>query len=591
MTDRIIDRRHLDFVLYELLAVQDLTAAPRFSEHSRETFSAALDTAWQIASERYLPCRRLLDDDEPRIEDGRVRLPAPVGEALRAFAAAGLAAATFDEADGGMQLPRCVANACWALFKGANVAIETYSTLTIGVANMLHAFGTPAQQQRWLAPLLDGRVFGTMVLTEPQAGSSLADIVSTATPRADGRYAMKGQKIFITAGDHELGDNILHLVLARLPDAPAGVKGLSLFLVPKRRDDGSGNDVALAGLIHKMGCRGTTSAMLNFGERADCIGELLGPPNQGLACMFRMMNEARINVGLCAAMLASAGYLHALAYARERVQGRVSPEPAAPQVPIARHADVRRMLLAQKCIAEGGLALCLYGALLSDRQEVAATPAERDDAQALLDLLTPVIKAWNAHHGTLANSLAVQVHGGYGYTREYAVEQLLRDNRLNSIHEGTDGIQALDLLGRKVGAGGGAGLRVLGHEIMQAVAAARALAAAPLARHADALETAWRDLSDTTRVLLDALPDRPRVALSHASLYLDAVGHTVIAWLWLAQAVLAWPRRDGEEARFYRGKLAAAQFFFDHELPKTRTSFELLRRLDTSLVELDEHIL
>lgn len=591
MNDRITDRRHLDFVLYELLAVQSLTAAPRFAEHSRETFSAALDTAWQIASERYLPHRRLLDEDEPRIEGGRVRLPAPVGAALRAFADAGLLAATFDDADGGMQLPRCVANACWALFKGANIAIETYSTLTIGVAHMLHAFGSEAQKARWLKPLLDGRVFGTMVLTEPQAGSSLAEIRSSATPRDDGRHSIRGHKVFITAGDHALGENILHLVLARLPDAPAGVKGLSLFLVPKLRDDGTGNDVALAGLIHKMGCRGTTSAMLNFGERGDCIGELLGPPHQGLACMFQMMNEARINVGLCAAMLAHAGYLQALDYARERVQGRATPNPATPPLPIVRHADVRRMLLTQKCIAEAGIALCLYGAMLSDRHEVGATAAERDDAQALLDLLTPVIKAWNAHHGARANSLALQVHGGYGYTREVAVEQLLRDNRLNSIHEGTDGIQALDLLGRKVGAAGGAGLRALGRELAQTLAAARALNDESLAGRADALEHAWRALTETTRVLLAALHDRPAVALAHASLYLDAFGHTVIAWLWLKQAALAWPQRHGTEATFYRGKLAAAQHFYDHELPKTRVAHELLRRLDASLVELDDSFL
>lgn len=590
MNDRIIDRRHLDFVLHELLAVESLTAAPRFAEHSRETFSAALDAAWQIASERYLPHRRLVDVEEPRFDGERVQLPPQTGAALRTFADAGFLAATFDEADGGMQLPRCVANACWALFKGANIAIDTYSTLSIGVANMLRAYGTPAQKQRWLPPLLAGRVFGTMVLTEPQAGSSLAEIRSTATPRPDGRYAIKGQKVFITAGDHELGENILHLVLARLPGAPAGVKGLSLFIVPKHRD-GVRNDVSLAGLIHKLGCRGTTSAMLSFGERDDCLGELLGAPNQGLACMFRMMNEARINVGLSSAMLASAGYLHALDYARERVQGRTAHDPAAAPVPIVAHADVRRMLLSQKCIAEGGLALCLYGAMLDDRHEVAASAAERDEALALLDLLTPVIKAWNAHHGTEANSLAVQVHGGYGYTREYAVEQLLRDNRLNSIHEGTDGIQALDLLGRKAGAAGGAGMRALAGELAQAVAAARALGDTTLAQHAAALEQAWNELSETTQVLLAALPAQPRVALANASLYLDAFGHTVVAWIWLKQATLAWPKRGAADGAFYRGKLAAAQHFFRHELPRTRAPLELLRSLDASLVELDEQSL
>jgi alkylation response protein AidB-like acyl-CoA dehydrogenase len=580
MSSKIISRRDLDFMLFELLEVQTLPRAVRFAEHSRETFGAAIDTALQIATERFAPHRRDADTHEPRLDGGRVVLIPEVGRALKAFVDAGFMAATFDEADGGMQLPRTVATACWALFKGANIATDTYASLTIGVANMIHAFGSVAQKARCLPPLLAGRWFGTMVLTEPQAGSSLAQIRASATPQTGGRYAIKGHKIFITAGDHELGDNIIHLVLARLPDAPPGVKGISLFIVPKFRvEDGAPNDVALAGLIHKMGCKGTTSAMLNFGERGECIGELLGAPHDGLACMFRMMNEARINVGIAATMLAYTGYLHALDYARERLQ---------PQVPIVRHADVRRMLLAQKVVAEGGLALCLYGALLSDRAEVADTDAQRRDASRLLDLLTPVIKAWCSAHGTAANSLALQVHGGYGYTREYPVEQFLRDNRLNSIHEGTDGIQALDLLGRKVGADEGAALQLLGQEVERTVAQARALDNEALAAHAGQLSIAWRELEITTHVLLAALARDPARALAHASLYLDAFGQTVVAWIWLRQAVLAMPHADGGEADFYRGKLAAARYFFHHELPQTAPQHTLLRSLDADLVELDE---
>jgi len=427
------------------------------------------------------------------------------------------------------------------------------------------------------------------VLTEPQAGSSLADLQASAAPLGDGRYALKGHKIFITAGDHELGDNIVHLVLARINGSPPGVKGISLFIVPKfRLEDGRRNDVALAGLIHKMGCRGATSAMLNFGEQGQCVGELLGEPNQGLACMFRMMNEARINVGTAASALAYTGYLHSLHYARERIQGRATADPGAPPVPIVAHADVRRMLLAQKCIAEGGLALCLYGAFLSDLHDVADTEAARHDARTLLDLLTPVIKAWPSKHGTDANSLAIQVHGGYGYTREYAVEQFFRDNRLNSIHEGTDGIQALDLLGRKVFAEGGAGLRLLGAEIARTIAAAHALDDAALANHANALAHAWQDLDRTVQVIAQAMPDEPRLALANASVFLDAFGHTVIAWMWLRQAVIAKPHAHGSQADFYRGKLAAAHHFFHCELPKTSVQFALLRSLDPQLVELDD---
>jgi butyryl-CoA dehydrogenase len=580
-------------MLHELLKVETLVRAPRFADHSRETLDAAIDSALQIAAEQFAPHNRKGDSSEPHLDGQQVVLIPEVGRALKAFADAGFVAATFDYEQGGMQLPRCVATACWSVFKAANIATDTYATLSIGVANMIAAHGTAGQKARYLAPLLAGRYFGTMVLTEPQAGSSLAELQTTATPRGDGHYSIKGQKIFITAGDHELGENIVHLVLARTPGAPAGVRGISLFIVPKFQDGAArvSNDVSLAGLIHKMGCRGTTSAMLAFGERGDCVGELLGEPNQGLACMFRMMNEARINVGICATMLATTGYLHSLAYARERVQGRSTPDPRSPQVPVVKHADVRRMLLAQKCIAEGALALCLYGAWLSDRHDVAGDADERRDAGVLLDLLTPVIKAWPSFHGTQANSLALQIHGGYGYTREFPVEQFLRDNRLNSIHEGTDGIQALDLLGRKVGAADGAGMRLLADEIGRSVAQARSLDDATLAGHATQLEQAWHALTQTTQVLRDAQASDPALALANASLYLDAFGHTLIAWMWLRQATVAMPHADGGEAAFYRAKLAAARYFFAYELPKTAPQHSLLRSLEPLLVELDDNCL
>ena len=595
MQDTLIRRRELSFLLYDVLDVATLTRAPRYAEHSRETFDAAIDAAWRMAQEQFAPHNRTGDTHEPHLVDGRVQLIPEVGRALRAFADAGFLAATFDEADGGMQLPRVVANACWALFKAANVATDTYATLSIGVANMIDAFGTPDQRERFLPALLAGRFFGTMVLTEPHAGSSLAEIASSATPTGDGRYRIKGSKIFITAGDHELGENIIHLVLARLPDAPAGVKGISLFIVPKRREDGTANDANLAGLIHKMGSRGTTSAMLNFGERGECIGELLGQPHQGLACMFQMMNEARINVGIASSMLACTGYLHSLAYAQERVQGRETPDPRSPRVPIARHADVRRMLLQQKCVAEGGLLLCLHGAMLSDLHDVAPTAPQRENARLMLDLLTPVIKAWCARHGTEANSLAIQVHGGYGYTREYPVEQFFRDNRLNSIHEGTDGIQAIDLLGRKVGMAAGAGMKALGVEIAATVAKARSHAQTRertrAAQWAAQLDHAWTELQTTTQALLDLLPHDPRRALAQASLYLDTFGHTLIAWMWLRQALAAIDQlgaAQGEETHFLRGKLAAAHHVFHCELPMALAAHAVLRSLDPALVELDD---
>jgi len=586
MTPRLVPRRDLDFVLFELLGLARLCERERFAEHSAETFSAALDSAYQIASERFAPHYPLSDACEPRVVDGKVVLPPEVAGAVRAFGEAGFTAAAQDHALGGMQLPFAVAMACWGVFKSANVATETYASLGIGAANLLCEFGTPQQVERYARPLLAGRWLGTMVLTEPQAGSSLGDVRASATPVGDGTYLLRGQKIFITAGDHEITENIVHLVLARLPDAPTGTRGISLFVVPKRRVNADGsagelNDVALAGLIHKMGCRGTTSAMLDFGGHGQCIGELVGQPHQGLACMFRMMNEARVNVGLCASMLGIAGYQHALAYARERVQGRdAGGRPAA----IIEHADVKRMLLAQKAAVEGALALCLYGASLSDEARTAPRETARAEAHALLDLLTPVIKSWPSKYCTEANVEAIQVHGGYGYTRDHPVEQIYRDNRLNAIHEGTHGIQSLDLLGRKVLADGGRALELLGREMGACAEQARASARSELHLFADALYNAFTALRGTTQALADALQRDPPLALANSAVYLDTFGHTVVAWLWLRQAVVAAAALDGgtQETAFYEGKLAAARYCFHWMLPTTQASHALLRRLDNT---------
>ena len=586
MTACLVPRRDLDFVLFELLDLERLCARERFADHSPETFAGAIDSAFAIAEERFAPHNQQGDADEPRVVDGRVVLIPQVREAVQAFAQAGFIAAAQDEAVGGMQLPFSIAMACWGAFKSANIATETYASLAIGVANLLRDHGTPGQVRRYLAPLLEGRWLGTMVLTEPQAGSSLADIRSTATPRADGTYSIRGQKVFITAGDHELTDNIVHMVLARLPDAPPGTKGISLFLVPKRHvnQDGSAgenNDVRLTGLIHKMGCRGTTSAMLNFGEHGDCIGELVGRPNEGLACMFDMMNEARVNVGMCASMLGIAGYRHSLAYARERIQGR---DGQGRRAAIIEHADVKRMLLSQKAVVEGALALCLYGASLADEEKTAPRETARAEARALLGLLTPVIKSWPSKYCVEANADAIQVLGGYGYTRDYPLEQIYRDNRLNAIHEGTNGIQSLDLLGRKVMADGGGGIELLGREMDETAAQARAIGRSELHDFADALSNAFTALRGTTQALAETMAREPQRALANSSVYQDTFGHTVIAWLWLRQAVVAAAALDAgsSDGDFYEGKLAAARYCFHWMLPTTQPSHALLRRLDTT---------
>lgn len=590
----IINRRDLEFQLFEILDTEALLDRRRYAEHTRETLLAALDTAQAIAEEKFATHNRKADENEPRFDGERVHVIPEVKEALDAFNAAGLVAAAHDFELGGMQLPIVMAQACFSLFKGANVATAAYPFLSIANANVIRRFGSEAQKARYLGPLLAGRYFGTMALTEPQAGSSLADIKTIATPNADGTYSIRGNKIFISGGDHELSENIVHLVLAKIPGGPPGVKGISLFIVPKLKvnEDGSPgerNDVALTGLIHKMGYRGTTSTMLSFGERGRCTGELVGEPHKGLSYMFHMMNEARIGVGMGAVMLGYRGYLAALQYARERPQGRpvTARNPEAAQVPIIEHADVRRMLLAQKSYVEGGYALCLYAARLVDEQRTGATAEARHSARLLLDLLTPVAKSWPSQYCLEANSLAIQVHGGYGYTREYPVEQFYRDNRLNPIHEGTHGIQALDLLGRKIGSDGLAALESLAAEIARDIACASEEES--LREFATRLSAAWEKLHDTTSRLSATLGHNAALAMANASVYLDAFGHTVVAWIWLRQAMAAargLTRGAAADAGFYRGKLAACRYFFHWELPRTGPQLALLDSLDATCLEM-----
>jgi len=590
----ILSRRDIAFLLHEWLDVETLTKRPRYAEHSRETFDAVLELAERIATEHFAPHNRTADENEPRMVDGKVVLIPEVAQALKVFSEAGLIAGSFDESLGGMQLPHTVSQAALAWFKAANAGTSSYPFLTMANANLLVTHGTAEQVDTYVGPMLAGRWFGTMALSEPQAGSALADITTRAEPQDDGTYRLTGNKMWISAGDHELTENIVHLVLAKIPGGPAGVKGISLFIVPKVlvNPDGSlgeRNDVVLAGLNHKMGWRGTTNTLLNFGEgvhtpggRAGAVGFLVGEPHRGLAYMFHMMNEARIGVGLGATVLGYTGFLHALEYARTRTQGRLagSKDPASPPVRIVEHPDVRRMLLAAKSYAEGGLALGLYCARLVDEETTAESAGDRAQAHLLLDTLTPIAKAWPSQWGPVADDLAIQVHGGYGYTRDYPVEQFYRDNRLNPIHEGTNGIQALDLLGRKVVQQGGAGLRLLTETVTATTSRA---AGTEWSAYAADLDRAVERLTAVTATLWG--PGDPDLALANASAYLEAAGHLVVAWLWLEQA-LATGSSSGD---FYEGKRAAARYFHRFELPKVHTHLDLLESLDRTVLDTQEN--
>jgi len=498
-------RDTLNFLLYDWIKADALSARERFADHSRETFDAVLDTCERIAREKYAPFNRLVDTQEPQFDGEKVILPQATHDAHAAYAASGMLSAAQDYAIGGMQLPYTVEAAANSFFAMASVSIGS-GMLTTGNANLLMAHGTELQKQVFALNEFSGRWSGTMCLSEPQAGSSLSDVATRAVPDGAGfeadplgpRYRLTGNKMWISAGEHELTENIVHLVLAKIPGPDGklvpGTRGISLFIVPKKLVDARGqltgerNDVALAGLNHKCGWRGTTNTLLNFGEgkypvrgASGAVGYLVGQPGKGLACMFHMMNEARIGVGLAATMLGMAGYQASLDYAKNRPQGRPIQAPtlragasslppegahstlgrsgggmgpagkdaAQPQVRIIEHADVKRMLLAQKAYCEGALALELYCARLVDEQHT-GDAAAADDARLLLEVLTPIAKSWPSEWCLEANSLAIQIHGGYGYTRDFPVEQYWRDNRLNMIHEGTHGIQAMDLLGRKV---------------------------------------------------------------------------------------------------------------------------------------------
>lgn len=589
MTTLILER-DLRFMLYEVLDTEGLVSRPRYREHSREVFDAVLESAREVAEDFFANHNGKGDGNEPAFDGQQVQLIPETKRAWDAFARAGMLSAHWENDEGGLQLPEVVFRAAMSYFNAANAASTAYPFLTIGAANLLRTFGDAGQKALYLAPMGDGRFAGTMALTEPGQGSALGDIKTAAVRQDDGTYRIFGQKMFISGGDQNLTENIVHMVLARTRGAPAGVKGISLFLVPKVVVDSDGslgqrNDVALAGLMHKMGWRNTTSTVLSFGERDGAIGYLIGKEGRGLAQMFQMMNEARICIGMFAACIAYRGYRIALDYARERSQGRLPSckDPLSGQVKLIEHADIRRLLLAQKAYAEGGFALCLFGSALFEDYQTHPDPSQRHRASVLLDLLTPVIKSWPAKYGCVSNDMAIQVLGGSGYTRDYLVEQLYRDQRLNPIHEGTEAIQALDILGRKVVMDDGEAMKVFQAAVAETENEARRYV--DLVPLSDALSDASRRLADVTGVLVCLYARDPDRALANATIYLDAFGRIVASWVWLKQAIAACKGLDVmdniDDAHFYRGKLQAAAFYFRWELPATAAQFDLLAEVDS----------
>ncbi|QXZ11195.1 acyl-CoA dehydrogenase [Comamonas sp. Y33R10-2] len=604
-------RSTIDFLLYDWLQAEDLSRRPRFADHSRDTFDAVMDTCERIAREKYAPFNRTVDQQEPQFDGEKVILPRCTYDAREAYAQSGMLSAAQDYEIGGMQLPYVVESAANCFFAAASISIGS-NMLTSGNANAIMAHGTQLQKTVFAANEFNGRWAGTMALSEPQAGSSLSDVATRAEPDGDDfeneelgpRYRLKGNKMWISAGDHELTENIVHLVLAKIPGPDGkpvpGVKGISLFIVPKKLVDAQGqltgerNDVVLAGLNHKLGWRGTTNTLLNFGEgkypvrgASGAIGYLVGKPGEGLKCMFHMMNEARISIGMAASMLGMAGYHASLEYAQSRPQGRPigggGKDASKPQSRIIEHADVKRMLLAQKAYCEGALALNLLCAKLVDEQNT-GEGEQVAEARLLLEVLTPVAKSWPSEFCLEANSLAIQIHGGYGYTRDFAVEQYWRDNRLNMIHEGTHGIQAMDLLGRKVIMEGGKGLQLLATRINATIQ--KAQQQAKLSTYANQLARALADVGSTTKAAWAT--DNPQEALANAVPYMQAFGHVVLGWIWLDVALAVLAKDDALAIAAHRGSMAAQRFFFVYELPRVSAWLQVVKTRDMTCANMEE---
>lgn len=576
MSVPLLNDRDVEFLLYEFLDTEKLLERPRYSEHSREIFDASLRTAKTIA-EKYFS-NHLVEGDanEPTLVDGVVKMIPETKVAWDEFANAGFLAAHQDYEEGGMQMPEVVFRMVMAYVNAANIGTAAYPFVATGAANLIRAFGSEEQKTKFLTLIMDGRSNGTMCLTEPGQGSALGDITTMAEPADDGTYRIFGQKMFISCADHDIAGNVVHMVLAKIKGAPPRVKGISLFIVPKFlvNDDGSPgerNDVVVAGLNHKMGYRNTTNAALNFGEKDGAIGYLVGEANKGLGYMFQMMNEARIGVALGAAAIAYQGFNYSLDYARQRPQGRLASckDQQSPQVMLIEHADVRRLLLAQKSYAEGSLALCLFGSSLFENQNSAPTEELRARNAQLLDLLTPIIKSWPSKYGCISNDMAIQILGGAGYTREYPVEQLYRDQRLNPIHEGAEAIHGLDLLGRKLNLYKGAGYQFFKEDIAQDITSAKELSV--IKGLAEKLENAVMILDNTTQALQKQMAADIDRGLANATVYLDMFGRIVGAWIWLKQALIAAQALTStlheSDEHFYRGKLQAANYYIDWELP------------------------
>jgi butyryl-CoA dehydrogenase len=566
-------KRDLHFQLFENQNCLELLQYPYFSDHSKETFALVLDAAEQIAEKSLFPIFKEMDRQEPQLENGIVKVHPQMRSIIRQFGADGWINAIFPYEEGGQQLPWTLHLSAGFILQAANYSASVFPFLTTGAANLIRTFGSSALRDAYTPKMYTGEWQGTMALTEPDAGSSLSDLTTIAIPTSkEGVYSIRGQKIYISAGDHDACDNVIHLMLARIEGAPAGTKGISLFVVPKIRLDGTPNDVLTQGIYHKMGYKGAPIVHLMIGSESACEGYLVGEAHQGLKYMFQMMNEARLGIGMNATAIAAAAYQTSLAYAKVRPQGRniSDKEPNRPQVPIIQHADVKRMLLFQKSITEGSLALLIFCGLLGDKLSQESEPQKKAEMESLLDLLIPIAKSYPSEMGVQSTSMAIQVLGGAGYTTDFPVEQYYREARIHPIHEGTTGIHGLDLLGRKMLLHEGLGWKMLQKEFQSTLKEAKSLP--ELGEIALTFEKYAQEFASGTAQLLFKRNQGPEYYLADATLYLEGAGLLCMGWMWLKQAITAQKALNSgsKEQDFHLGKIETARYTVAYELVKLK---------------------
>ncbi len=599
MVQYIADRKDIDFVLHEQLQVGDLSKYDRYAEFNKKTVDLIVSEARNLAIKEILPTQRLGDQEGCTFDNGNVSVPESFHKAYRLLKDGEWVAMTEDPEWGGQGMPITVAMAASDYFVGANYAFMMYPGLTHGSGKLIQVFGTDKQKELYLEKMYSGEWTGTMMLTEPQAGSDVGALTTSAVKNDDGTYSIIGSKIFISSGEHDLSENIVHAVLARIENAPAGTKGISLFLVPKIwiNDDGSlgdFNDVVCTGIEEKMGIHGNVTCSITLGGKGKCRGTLLGEENKGMRAMFLMMNEARLLVGLQGFGCASSAYMYAVDYARERVQGKNllnMRDKDAPSVPIIQHPEGRRQLLMMKAYIEGMRSLLYYIGWCEDKIKVTHSEEEKDKYQGIIDVLIPIGKGYVTDRAFEVCNHGLQIYGGYGYIKDYPMEQLLRDCRITMLYEGTNGIQAMDLLGRKLGMNKGKPFMDLLGEMGQTLAAARGISG--LEDFATKLEEAINKLGEVAlHIGTTAFSNKILNAFAFAYPFMEVTGDVIMAWMLLWRSSIAALKLEKgarkKDTAFYEGQLKSAEFFFNSILPVTLGKMKTIRTTNGAAVEISE---